>query len=338
MTIFRYFREDYDNQSKTNAYLCSLLSYYVYDDLSAGVVEMNFEDRFANTMSTLRPEDDPFTVTHYSGNSVDQFPFDTECIVVNNQRVAIVVFRGTEGIPILSDNGNTVSSLRDWLTNLQFPITNPSDLDRAGVHLGFWGALNTVYNSLRTGLRELVESNPNIRIFFTGHSLGGALATLCAFRMQKKVDEISVSGVYTFGAPRVGNHVFLTLYQNTFISSGVTLWDRTWRWVNNADLVPQFFKHEPFFPRIGNLTPNPLETYYHVGEQNFIRANGSVELNRPWSDSNDDAGLRASSGADHSMSYMCRRMYRRLRTDDRESPNSPDWLVKDDVIAVRSIW
>ena len=41
----------------------------------------------------------------------------------------------------------------------------------------------------------------------SGHSLGGALATLAAYEIAKTCPEIYVA-CYTFGAPRTGNHAF----------------------------------------------------------------------------------------------------------------------------------
>ena len=45
----------------------------------------------------------------------------------------------------------------------------------------------------------------------TGHSLGGALATLAAYDFRKAARDNGVDlrvACYTFGAPRVGNHAF----------------------------------------------------------------------------------------------------------------------------------
>ena len=51
-----------------------------------------------------------------------------------------------------------------------------------------------------------------------GHSLGGALATLAAYDMRKRLQgggrgEVEVL-CYTFGAPRTGNHAFATDYNH----------------------------------------------------------------------------------------------------------------------------
>ncbi len=42
--------------------------------------------------------------------------------------------------------------------------------------------------------------------FVTGHSLGGALATIASYRLMKM--GLNVRGLYTFGSPRVGNRAF----------------------------------------------------------------------------------------------------------------------------------
>ena len=50
----------------------------------------------------------------------------------------------------------------------------------------------------------------------SGHSLGGALATLAAFDIRKELLKASRSEVqvlcYSFGAPRTGNHAFAKEY------------------------------------------------------------------------------------------------------------------------------
>jgi hypothetical protein len=44
-------------------------------------------------------------------------------------------------------------------------------------------------------------------LFITGHSLGGGLATIAAYRLMKM--GLNVTGLYTFGSPRVGNGAFV---------------------------------------------------------------------------------------------------------------------------------
>ena len=84
------------------------------------------------------------------------------------------------------------------------------------VHRGFYQAWTDQGFNQRIVKRvgELMASmqGPEApRLLLTGHSLGGALATLCAhdLRTTYKQQELTV---YTFGEPRVGNRAFAIEY------------------------------------------------------------------------------------------------------------------------------
>lgn len=62
----------------------------------------------------------------------------------------------------------------------------------------------------------------------TGHSLGGALAILCAVDFQQSFGNVDL--VYTFGQPRVGNDKFAAYYTSIFGSN-------SFRLINYADTV-----------------------------------------------------------------------------------------------------
>ena len=57
-------------------------------------------------------------------------------------------------------------------------------------------------------------AEPKSKIFITGHSLGAALAVLCAAEIgaQDRSLGLNVTGVYTYGEPRVGNAAFQRFY------------------------------------------------------------------------------------------------------------------------------
>ena len=96
---------------------------------------------------------------------------------------AVLVFRGTE------------QNLNDLITDLEFGIPL-LDQNIVGVHQGFRKALDSVWNSIEKELAALT-----CPVFYTGHSLGAALATLAALRRAPQA-------VYTFASPRVGNAAF----------------------------------------------------------------------------------------------------------------------------------
>lgn len=67
-------------------------------------------------------------------------------------------------------------------------------------------------------------------LWVAGHSLGGALALLAAWRFQQNF--LPVHAVITFGAPMVGNEATAQAFQREFPG-------RIFRYVNDLDLVPK---------------------------------------------------------------------------------------------------
>ena len=173
----------------------------------------------------------------------------TQCFVANNDAFVIVVFRGTEIRRRRDESGFPFHNIiADFKTDIHVILTD-WDQDRM-VHGGFKNALEEVWE--KKGLIEYIKSKDtaNRTLWFTGHSLGAALATLAADRYDGKVQ-----GLYTFGSPCVGNIDFAKYF---LISA--------YRFVNNNDIVT----HLP-----------PLNRYEHVGEVKFIDGNGIVQDNLP---------------------------------------------------------
>jgi triacylglycerol lipase len=103
-------------------------------------------------------------------------------------------------------------------------------------------------------------------VFITGHSLGGALAILCALEFCRQ--RLPVAAVVTFGQPRVGDGNFAELYDLTQPTDGIAagfLDEITFRVVNQNDIVPR--------------TPGCLMGYRHCGQEVFLRPDGSAEFN-----------------------------------------------------------
>ena len=82
---------------------------------------------------------------------------------------------------------------------------------------------------MRSHIHDIVKPSNIKHWVVTGHSLGGALANLCAVDLQYNFSpDVSVE-VYTFGAPRVGNKAFVDSYNRRV--------PNTWRFVNGNDVV-----------------------------------------------------------------------------------------------------
>ncbi len=300
--VFRYFREDYVGHSKSSAYLLAILSYYVYEGNvpRPGTFSVAFKNFFTELSIT-----DPFNFEIYLGSWLSPFT-DTQVAILSNSQIVLVVFRGSEGL----------TGVRDWLNNFQHNLMR-SPTSWGGqvlLHHGFYSALNAVYPNIRSIVKT--RRNKSQKIFLAGHSLGGALATLCAYRLQK-VDKVPVTGVYVWGIPRVGD-------QNWSADYFSVLGSKTYRWVKNKDFASNLPIVGPYLSPHGT---NELRTYYHVGELNYIKANGQVEMDR----ADFVYGVGPSSLDDHDMSKYCKKMYTRLSTDKRSSDTNPPYLVQGDV-------
>jgi hypothetical protein len=157
---------------------------------------------------------------------------NTQAYLGTNDDHIVVAFRGTEA-------PTSIEGLKDWLlTDAGNLLIQPAgdlgtDFAAAGVaarwHDGFMRALASIWDPVVEGLQA--ERNKSDRpIWVTGHSLGGALALLAAWRFKRKF--VPIHQIYTFGAPMVGNAETATAIDRE-------LPERVFRYVNDQDPVPQ---------------------------------------------------------------------------------------------------
>jgi hypothetical protein len=186
---------------------------------------------------------------------------------IEGERFNIIAFRGTQA-PI-----DFVTDAKAW----------PKEDKLFGrVHCGFDEAIESVLEPIAARVELMPKDKP---LIITGHSLGGALAVLCAFHLGDRVDSI-----YTFGQPRVGNREFAKRSDSIFKG-------RHFRFVNAQDIVPRL--------------PGVLAGYWHSGDLMFLPSTGGFAPNPPlirmaisdalgfWSDWNKKASI--SLLADHHM-------------------------------------
>lgn len=146
----------------------------------------------------------------------------------------VLVFRGTLGFADIITDAQFV--LAGWLPN-------------AGkVHTGFRDALEKVWSKIETRLADFPHP-----VFYTGHSLGAALATLAAARVLVEGRLPKPAALYTFGSPRVGDEDFTKTLRNVYHC----------RVVNDNDIVA--------------TVPPPL-LFRHDGELHQIRHDGRIEV------------------------------------------------------------
>lgn len=146
---------------------------------------------------------------------------DTECFVASSDHEVLVAFRGT-------------ADTADWIRDLTVYSTS---VDYGWVHEGFYLGMKQVKGKIVNVLRQVDAKSKSLVL--TGHSLGGALATIAAAELG---DEFPITGIYTFGQPAVGKQdfrVFMQRYQS-----------RLYRVVNDGDIVAML---PPRYVHVGTL-------------------------------------------------------------------------------------
>jgi len=205
---------------------------------------------------------------------------DTQAHVLADDRLLIVAFRGTE-----TNAGDIATDARFTRTTWNGP---------GEVHSGFLRAFDGApWDAVAREVDALAR--PGQSLWFTGHSLGGALAVLAAMRWTLDGRTPEVSGLYTIGQPRVGDAAFATALERE-------LGPRTFRYVNHRDVVPR--------------VPMRVLGYEHAGRVLYFDAQGRLHTDPTlWQQLLDTAftdlggvkaGLKETVGDHRATEYVAR--------------------------------
>ena len=171
--------------------------------------------------------------------------FDHQCsgfvAISHVHRALAVAFRGTQ-------------SLTQALVEFVTVILSPKTPFIGGRVQGYWkNAFDVLWQDMDGEVKALVSTYPSYQIWVTGHSLGGAIASLASswIANEKIVPRRSII-LYTFGMPRVGNYDFALEHDR--------LVNNSWRVVNYNDAIPHF-------PTLASL--KILGGPYHHGVEAF---------------------------------------------------------------------
>lgn len=145
--------------------------------------------------------------------------------------VVFVSFAGTD--PLVAAN---------WATDFAFLP------DATGTHSGFAAALQAVWEQIKPVLKTASDAGASVIV--TGHSLGGALAVLCAARARAE-QCATAAGIYTYGQPRVAGADFAASFNSGVLAA------RAYRLVHGHDIVATVPPPEFDFKHVGRLLKCP---------------------------------------------------------------------------------
>ncbi|MPZ38686.1 MAG: DUF2974 domain-containing protein [Rhizobiales bacterium] len=166
----------------------------------------------------------------------------TAGFVVAGDDLIAVVFRGTQ------DELDWRSNVRAAWIVLQGGVR---------VHTGFFQAYWPIRDRLFATVEKLLQAKPR-PVYITGHSLGGALATMATAELanhQEQQLRDSIAACYTFGSPRVGDRSF-----DQYVKVPL------YRVTNGVDVVP--------------AVPLAILGYRHVGDTRYFAKLGSAPSRR----------------------------------------------------------
>jgi triacylglycerol lipase len=114
------------------------------------------------------------------------------------------------------------------------------------VHRGFKQEVDDIWPVIEESIK-----NNRKNLWFTGHSLGGAMATICASRCLLSHIYSVPEQIQTFGSPRVGNMTYINHTKVDYM-----------RWVNNNDIVTR--------------VPPVWTGYRHAGTKMYLNSQGKL--------------------------------------------------------------
>jgi hypothetical protein len=165
------------------------------------------------------------------------------------QRSACMVAGGGRDATIIAFAGSDPLKVEDWITDFNAPVSADD------VHRGFEDAVDTAWPVIEATINNRPPTEQSL--FFTGHSLGGALAIIAADFAASRLG-VTATAVYTFGSPRTGGEAFFTSYTPR-------LGNATFRLIDGTDLV-------------ATVPPSLGGTYRHVGRSMQCPSDGTFDV------------------------------------------------------------
>lgn len=156
-----------------------------------------------------------------------------------NEHDSVIVCRGTE-----ANEWNDIQADANALTAIAETVGK--------VHRGFKKEVDDLWPYIEEALQQ--NTKP---LWFTGHSLGGAMATICAGRCLLSHVKSEPEGLFTYGSPRVGCKRYVS-YTNI----------PHFRWVNNNDVVTR--------------VPPIWLGYRHCGTEMYLNRHGKLKDIKGW--------------------------------------------------------
>lgn len=186
-----------------------------------------------------------------------QYPYLTDINVFRNkpqETQGYVAYQNKTNQIIAVFRGTVPWSIKDWLHDIDTVKTDYSGCNECKVHKGFYHTYLGLQPQFWEAYKQIRAKYPNASLAVTGHSLGGALALLCAADLIQ--NGINGFTLYSYGQPRVGNKNFANWFHATFKNTYL-------RVTHHRDPVP----HLP--PESFGFRHTPQEIFYNEANSKY---------------------------------------------------------------------
>lgn len=151
--------------------------------------DFNWRCYFFAEVSALAYHDGTKAKKYLKDNGFDKYKFlendGAQCHIFSDDQNTVIAFRGTEPKEFSDIKADMLAIKRKSKTE-------------GKVHLGFKLEIRKLWPDI-----EALINKDKRKLWITGHSLGSAMATICASRLEDKKPTL-----YTYGSPRVGGKEF----------------------------------------------------------------------------------------------------------------------------------
>lgn len=191
--------------------------------------------------------------------------------VIERGSTQVGIAYGPEAIVVAARGSESIG---DWGENLAAWRGRWDVIPSGAVHVGFRRQAKRVAAELLETVSALRSRYQEAPVYITGHSLGGALASLLAPLLSRV--NVQPSAIYTFESPRPGNREFSAWYDRTY-------GNRSFRVVcirkGVADLVTRI--------------PPSAWGWWHVGRPIMLRDGRVYESERAWEEARASHPVKA---------------------------------------------
>jgi len=237
----------------------------------------------------------------------------------------------TENFIVVAFKGTTPTNFAEWLGNLTFQCVDARNYLFGQVHRGFYNYLfpideesagknypcQKIIEAINCKANTLKKRNGRkVNLWITGHSLGGALATLFYARLLNinySHDAWELQGAVTFASPAVGDINFATQLAS-LINDPRNVNRPLWRIVLDDDIVPKMpYRACDKRMRKYGYHYNVLMNYAQAGDKiTFYGGDNDPSSIKEFFNSTNDTSNDGDEHANHLKSY-CKNHINRMK-------------------------